>query len=296
MWPQFSYEEFKESGYLLHMLAQAIGKLKLYTPFEPQWSNVPLLLTSHGLNSGLIPYNGRTFSIDLDLINHQISCSTASGQCKGFKIQSQSVADLIQTLFKTLNSLDIHLTINPKPQEIANPIEFDKDTNIREYNPVITHAWWQILIKSYSVMEQYHARFSGKTPPIALMWGTLDLRDVRFNGVTVSPTGTNSGYIRRNAMNEEQIELGWWGGNDLYPHAAYYSFTYPQPKGIEEAKIKPQAAIWNNELSEFVLNYDDLLLSENPEKDLLAFFNSTYEAGASRAGWNPEFIGDGKPI
>ncbi len=77
---------------------------------------------------------------------------------------------------------------------------------------------------------------------------------------------------------------------------AYYSFTYTQPEGIENAKINPSAAHWEKSLGEFILDYDDVRLSKNPEADLLSFFESTYQAGATLAAWDSKLIGPGKPI
>lgn len=41
-WPPLSYPDFAATRHLLHMALQAVGKLKLQGPFEPQWAEVPL--------------------------------------------------------------------------------------------------------------------------------------------------------------------------------------------------------------------------------------------------------------
>lgn len=295
-WPNLPYEQFKSTQYLLHMLIQAIGKLKLTTPFEPHWANVALWLTSRGLTTGLIPYERGCFSIDIDLLDHQVICRTTWGESKNFEIKPSSVAKLTRTLFEILQGMSINITINLKPQEIENPVLFDEDTQQREYHSELANAWWRILISSYRVMEHYHARFTGSTPSIGLMWGTLDLRDARYINKQVPTTGLNAGYIRRNAMDVAQVEVGWWSGNSQYPKPAYFSFIYPQPKDIETAKIKPAAAHWDKSLSEFILDYDDLRKAKNPENDLLAFFESTYQVEAEKAGWDSHLIGTGEPV
>ena len=127
------------------------------------------------------------------------------------------------------------------------------------------------------------------------MWGTLDIRDVRYNGRPASP-GAEADYIRRNAMNEEQIEVGWWSGSSAYPKPAFYSFTYPQPAGIESARVSPPGSRWDSAMGEFLFDYDDLRNSKNPDGDLLSFFESTYKAGAERAGWDASLVGTGTPV
>ncbi|MGB6976136.1 MAG: DUF5996 family protein [Gammaproteobacteria bacterium] len=295
-WPALPYEEFKSTAHLLHMGIQAIGKLKLLTPFEPHWANVALWLTSRGLTTGQIPYKTGCFSIDLDLITHQIICTTSWDTRGKIDLAPMSVAELVATLFKVLNDIGVDITVNPMPQEIPNPIPFDQDTKARPYDASLVNAWWRIMSSTNQVLKRYHARFTGRTPPIGLMWGSLDIRDVRYQGTPVPTTGINADYIRRNAMNNPQIEMGWWIGSPNYPRPAYFSFTYPQPVGIEQAEIQPKVAHWDTTLGEFLLDYDDLRKSKHPEQDLLDFFESAYQAGAERAGWSSELVSSGKPV
>lgn len=294
-WPELDYQQFKSTSHLLHMGTQAIGKLKLYTPFEPHWANVALWLTSRGLTTGLIPFESKAFSIDLDMLEHKVIVSTTMGQSESFSLTSMSVAQFVEQLFLILKNLKITYSINLMPQEIENPVPFDKDTEQQFYNKELATTWWKILVKSYLVMQRYHARFDGESPAVGFMWGTFDLREARYNGVTVETTGINSGYIRRNAMNEAQVEVGWWPGNEAYPRPAFYAFIYPQPDHIENCKIQPKSAYWNEKLMEFVLDYDELRKSSDPEKDLLNFFESAYQAGSELAEWKPGFITTGKP-
>lgn len=294
-WPELPYEAFNPTAYLLHRCTQLIGKLKLLTPFEPQWSNVPLWVTSRGLTSGPIPYKEGSFTITLDLIAHQIICTTNSGHSSPFPLMPMSVAELTKNLFDTLASLGIHVEINLKPQEVPDPIPFNQDMQSRPYEFILANAWFRIVSSSYRVMQIYHARFTGKTPPIGVMWGTFDLRDVRCNGES-TPAPPNADFITRNAMDVVQIEAGWWHGNQAYPRPAYYQFTYPQPKGIEQTKIQPKAASWNSTMKEFILDYDDVRKAENPDKTLLDFLESTYQVSAELSGWDPKLIGTGKPF
>lgn len=295
-WPELSYPAFADTAYLMHRASQVIGKFKLHTPFEPHWSNVALWLTGQGLTTGPIPYKKGIFCIDMNFIDHAITLTTSWGGKDSFALQPMSVADFTKKLFNLLREQQIDLHINLMPQEVPNPISFDKDQTVRPYDTQLVNAWWCILVNSYKVLQRYHARFKGETPSIGFMWGTFDLRDARYNGTAVPATGINASYIRRNAMDEAQVEAGWWAGSDAYPRPAYYSFTYPQPNQIEKANILPSKAHWDDNLKEFILDYDDLRKSVDPEKDLLSFFESTYAAGAKCANWKKELIGTGEPV
>lgn len=295
-WPALPFEAFKSTSHLLHMGVQAIGKFKLNTPFEPHWANVALWVTSSGLTTGLIPFQKGAFSIEMDLNKHVVSIHATWGASKQFALTSMSVASFTQQLFALLQDLKINIPINPMPQEIENPIAFDQDVQLQNYSPELANAWWHILVSTQRVMKRYHAQFDGETPPIGLMWGTFDIRDARYSGKPVPTTGENAGYIRRNAMNEEQVESGWWPGNNAYPRPAFYSFMYPAPAGIEQSKIKPTEAKWNAKLGEFILDYDDLRKSSNPDQTLFDFFQSSYAASAKLAGWKSSFITAGEPV
>jgi len=293
-WPPLSYPDFAATQHLLHMGLQAVGKLKLGEPFEPQWAEVPLLLSSRGLTTGPIHYSGGAYEVTVDLISHQVGCATSWGSSGRYDLTSMSVAEFVKQLFDILGKAGVNASINLKPQEVPNAIPFDEDTLRRPYDATLVNAWWRILLSTQRVLRVFHGRFKGKTQPIGLMWGTLDIRDVRYNGKPASP-GKNVDYIRRNSMTEELIEVGWWAGSAAYPKPAFYSFTYPQPREIEHAKVSPASARWEPAMSEFLLDYDDLRKSKDPGGDLLSFFESTYQAGAERAGWDPHLVGSGRP-
>ncbi len=294
-WPALPYDSFVATSRLLHMGVQAIGKLTLLKPFEPEWANVALEVTSRGLTTGLLPNGTEAFSVDVDLLTHEIRCATTSGQTGGFPLGPMSVAELTGKITGMLRAVGVEAQVNPMPQEIPDPVPFTDDQKRRPYDRGLAHAWWRILVSVYRVMQTYHAQFRGKTQPIGLMWGTFDLRDVRYDGRRASP-GQGTGFIRRNAMDAVQVEVGWWSGNATYPKPAFYSFTFPQPPGIEHAEVGPPPARWNPAMGEFILDYDDLRTSRNPDKDLQTFFESTYRAAAERSGWDANLIGPVGPI
>lgn len=293
-WPHLSYADFSATQYLLHMGLQALGKLKLQEPFQPQWAEVPLWLTARGLTTGAIPYAGGAYEFTADFISHQVGCATSWGFSGHFELGPMSVAEFVASVFDLLRKADVNVSINLKPQEVPNTISFDQDKQRRPYESALVNNWWQILLSTQRVMQVYHGRFRGRTQPIGLMWGTLDIRDVRYSGNPAS-SGAKADYIRRNAMNQELVEVGWWSGNAAYPKPAFYSFTYPQPEGIENAKISPPGARWDPTMGEFLFDYDDLRNSKDPDGDLLSFLESTYKAGAERAGWDPSLVGSGRP-
>lgn len=296
-WPAFNYDDFKATGYLLHRLTQVIGKLKLNCPFEHEWAHVVLYITSRGLTTGLIPSGLRAYSVEIDITHHQVICSSSWQMTSDFTLESMSVAELSEKVLHALHSIGVDISINPKPQEVPDPILFHEDTEKRDYDPLLATHWWQILVSSSVVFQRYHALFKGKTQPVGFMWGTFDLRDVCYGKTLPQQTsGPMSGYLRRNAMDSELIEAGFWSGNEAYPKPAYYSFTYPKPQEIENASIKPKTAYFDTKMGLFLLDYADLRRTKDPAEELFAFLRSTYEVGAKGLGWDDDLIGRGKPL
>jgi len=294
-WPELPYEGFAPTAHLLHMGLQAVGKLSLQKPFEPEWANVALALTSRGLTTGLVPAGSGAYSVEVDLVAHEVRASTTEGREGGFALGPMSVADWTARLLSTLRDLGIEARVNPMPQEVPHPVPFHEDRETRPYDRSLANAWWRILVAAHGVFQRYHARFKGKTQPIGFMWGTFDLRDVRFSGKPVPPDPA-AGYIRRNAMDAAQIEAGWWAGSKAYPRPAFYAFTFPKPPGLEGARVEPGAARWDPALDEFILDYDAVRTMGRPDEAVFAFLESTYQAGAERAGWDPALSGPSLPV
>jgi hypothetical protein len=276
------------------MCLQVVGKLKLNEPFQTQWAELPLWLSARGLTTGPISYGEGVYEIKVDLLSHEIVCLTSWGFSGQLPLRSMSVAQFTEQLLDLLRKAGVEVSINLKPQEVPNIIPFDQDKEQRPYESSLVTSWWRILLSTQRVMKIFQGRFKGKTQPIGLMWGTLDIRDVRYNGKPASPDA-KADYIRRNAMTEELVEVGWWSGSAAYPKPAFYSFTYPQPEGIENTRIIPSSARWEASMEEFLLDYDDLRNSADPDSDLLGFFETTYRAGAECAGWDSNLVGTGRP-
>jgi hypothetical protein len=286
-WPELPYERLRPTLDTLHMYLQIVGKLRLRTPFQPEWSNVALEIGPRGLGTGAIPSGEDSFSVDLDFVAHSLRITHSDGRQASFALRARAVADFFALLRTTLRALDIDPEVNPVPQEVANPVPFDQDRSHATYDPEAAGAWWRAMSSVHRPLSVFQGRFRGKTPPVGFMWGTFDQRVVRFDGrpADISPW---TGLIRRAAMDASQYEVGFWHGQDAYPRAALYAFTHPKPEGIEAASIRPAGARWDGTLGEHLLDWDVVRASSDPAAAVLEFAQTTYEAGAKAAGWAPE--------
>lgn len=294
-WPVLSYDAFAPTQYLLHRMTQVLGKLTLTGPFHAQWAHVALPITPRGLRTGPIHTDRGVYEVEMDVLNHELRWTTSWETSGARPLGPTSVADFTSSTLASLHAAGIDATIDLMPQEVTDPVAFDHDDTPRPYDADLVTDWWRILVDTHRVFNAFQGRFTGKTQPIGLMWGTFDIRLVLYNGTPVMPpAGTD--YIRRNAMNEELIEVGWWSGDPRHSAPAFYSFTFPQPNGIEGATIGPKAAEWSTDMGEFLLDYDDLRATPDPDAALMQFVETTYAAGATAGGWAPTLLGDGKPI
>jgi hypothetical protein len=210
----------------------------------------------------------------------------------------RSVADFYQEFMAVLESLGIDVTINPLPAEVPDPIPFDQDHGHAAYDPVYVERWWQIMVQTGKVLQRFRTPFVGKSSPINFFWGSFDLNAARFSG---RPAPLLEGVPRflQLAEDQENFSCGFWPGNAnmagvTYGEPAFYAYIYPAPSGFNEATVKPEGAYFDTQLGEFLLRYDDVRRTESPEREILDFFQSTYEAAARLANWNRETL-EGPP-
>jgi hypothetical protein len=284
--PALPFEEWRETCATLHMWTQVVGKIRLaQTPLVNHWWNVPLYLTARGLTTSAMPYGDRTFQIDFDFVDHRLLFETSDGKTDSLALAPRTVADFYQEVIRRLARLGIEVKIWTTPVEIPDPVPFEQDTQHASYDPEYANRFWRALAWSARVFEEFRAGFVGKCSPVHFFWGSFDLAVTRFSGRR-APEREGADAITREAYSHEVISHGFWAGGDASPRAAYYSYTAPEPEGLKEARVRPAAAFYSREMSEFLLPYDDVRRAESPEGALADFLQSTYDAGADLANWD----------
>jgi hypothetical protein len=274
----------------LQLWTQIIGKVRMAnTPILNHWWNVPLYVSATGLTSSLIPHpSGNSFQADFDLRAHRLEIVTVSGGRRSIPLQSGPVADFYGEVMHHLAELGVGTTIWPMPVEIDNAIPIDTDTVHTVYDAEQAHRFWKALVRIVRVLEQFRSAFVGKSSPVHLFWGGLDLATTRFSGRPAPPhTGgaPNCGpHVMLEAYSHEVSSLGYWPGGEA--EGLFYSYAYPQPDGYKDATVRPAEAFWNDEMAEFILPYERVRSAGNPERTLLEFAQTTYEAAADAADWD----------
>lgn len=288
-WPSLPYEDWKEVLDTLHMKMQVVGKVKLaFNSFLNQWWQVAFYLNMRGFTTGLIPYKDGVFEIDFDFTDHKLYLRTINKQSKSIPLDETPVSEFYRSFMDLLNSEGIYVWINTMPCEFSDPVRFELDYGKKSYNKDFVYIWWTILLKIQKVFESFRSEFRGKSSPVHFFWGSFDLCGTRFSGNLCDyPVG--SGTIMKFAENEENFTFGFWPGDKNYPRAAFYSYFFPSPSGIENA-LQDNKSFYNQQMREFILDYHEVAGSQNPEERIFEFLNVTYESGAKLAGWDVESL------
>jgi hypothetical protein len=236
-----------------------------------------------GLTTSAIPYKQLVFEIQFNFLEHKLTIAICDGQQRVLQLRAQSVAAFYAEFMSALHSLGIDVHIWPMPVEVPNPIRFDRDTEHASYDPEYAQRFWRILTLVDPVFKEFRGRFVGKHSPIHFFWGSFDLASTRFSGRR-APERKDADPITREAYSHEVISAGFWPGGGDVKGAAFYAYAAPEPAGFKTAQVRPGKAFYSP-LGEFLLMYDDVRQSTEPEKLLMEFLQSTYEAGANLGNW-----------
>ena len=290
-WPDLPFKEWSDTCATLHMWTQIVGKIRLsQTPWINHSWHVPLYLTARGLTTSPIPYGGRSFQIDFDFIDHCLLIQTNDGLTRKMALEPRTVADFYAELFRTLTELGLDLTINTTPNEVVSAIPFEQDREHASYDPEYANRFWRALSQMDRVFKEFRAGFIGKCSPVHFFWGSFDIAVTRFSGRVAPPhpggVPNFPDWVAREAYSHEVSSAGFWPGGGGVDYPAFYSYAYPAPDGFRDADVGPGGAFFSDELSEFVLPYQEVRQASSPDDALLEFLQSTYEAAADLGLWD----------
>ncbi|MGH9076309.1 MAG: DUF5996 family protein [Acidimicrobiales bacterium] len=290
--PPMPLDGWADTKETLHRFTQIVGKIRLAASVRRNhWWNVPFHVTGRGLTTrpmGLVDGNP-IFTIDFDLVDHRLVVQSLDGQIVSFPLAGQSVASFYQRTFDALTALDVEVHLaRPAPFDLADADRpFAQDTEHAAYDPAAVSRYWQILTQVSLLLEESAAGYAGKVSPVHHFWHTFDIAVTRFSDRQVAQPASND-PVTREAYSREVISSGFWFGDTKMPEPAFYSYTAPEPDGLADEPLLPAQAEWvaQNGSHLAVLRYDDARSADDPRTTILAFYDSAYQAGARRAGWD----------
>jgi hypothetical protein len=285
-WPALPLAEWEDTYHTLHMWTQIVGKIRMKcTPHLNHWWEVPLYVCSCGLTTSAMPHGNKLFEMTFDFIDHVLRIEASDGEQRSLALEPRSVAEFYEDVMTTLDEMGLPVQINPKPQEVPDPIEFADDTVHASYDAAAANRFWRVLVQSDRVLQMFRSRFIGKSSPVHFFWGSFDLALTRFSG-RPAPPRAGADAVTRDAYSHEVSSVGWWPGGGAMQEPCYYAYAAPEPAGYKEAVARPAAARYDATMSEFLLPYEAVRTAADPDAALLDFAQSTYEAAADLGKWD----------
>jgi hypothetical protein len=288
-WPLLPYEEWSATCDTIHGHSQVLGKLAAaLAPPEPQFQASALRLTARGWETLPLPApNGSgALVVAMDLRAHEVLVEHTTGQVERVALMpDRSVGEVMRDVLAATSGLGGRVEIDPTPQETHWKTPLDQDEEHATYDPGHVAAYLLAATRAAFVLAALRAPYRGRSTPVNAWWGSFDLAVSLFSGRPAEPPARD--FITRNAMDAQEIAVGWWPGDPRYPKAAFYAYAHPVPAGFSSVELSPAAARWDDALGEFLLDWDDVVSAENPHEFALEFARSAVRHGCAVCEWDP---------
>jgi hypothetical protein len=288
-WPAVSYEQWSDTCDTLHAHTQVLGKLAVaLAPPEPQLQHAALRLTARGWETAPLPApdgSGRLVAL-LDLRTHEAVVEHSDGRVKRVQLApDRPVGAVTRDVLAAVRRLAGDVEIDPTPQEVPWTMPLDVDEEHATYKPEQVSAYFESAGRAAMVLTEFRAPYRGRSTPVNAWWGSFDLAVSLFSGRPADPPSGD--FIMRNAMDAQEVAIGWWPGDPRHLAAGFYAYAHPAPAGFGDGQLEPKAAHWDAGLGEFVLTWDDVRASDDPHAAALEFTRSAFTHACAVCGWDP---------
>jgi hypothetical protein len=299
-WPELPpYEAWSATCDTVHAHTQVLGKLAATLgPPEPQLQHAALRLTARGWETPLLPApdGSGAFVVALDLHRHEAVAEHSDGRAERIALTpDRAVGEATRELLDAVGSLAGAAEIDPTPQEVSWTVLLDEDDEHATYDTDQVAAYFAAATRVALVLAAFRAPYRGRSTPVNAWWGSFDLAVNLFSGLPAAPPSND--FIMRNAMDAQEVAVGWWPGDGRYPKAAFYAYAHPGPEGFGAATLEPATARWNAALGEYVLDWDDVIATPDPHATALGFARSAFDHACQVCDWDPELArsAEGEP-
>ena len=288
-WPSVDYEQWSATCDTLHAHTQVLGKLAAtLAPPEPQLQHAALRLTARGWETPPLPApdGSGALVVALDLRRHEAQVEHSDGGHRSVALTpDRAVGAVTRDVLTAVRELGGTVEIDPTPQEVAWTVPLDEDTEHASYDARAVASYFTAATRAALVLAEYRAPFRGRSTPVNAWWGSFDLAVNLFSGRPAAPPSDD--FIMRNAMDVQEVAVGWWPGDVRYGKAAFYAYAHPAPDGYGDARLTPSAARWEKGLGEYVLDWADVVASPDPHASALAFARSAVRHSCAVCEWDP---------
>jgi hypothetical protein len=300
-WPGLdAYSAWSATCDTLHAHTQVLGKLAaVYAPPEPQLQHAALRLTARGWETAPLPApdGSGAFGVALDLHRHMAIVEHSGGARQEIPLApDRAVGEVTRDVLAAVRELAGPVEIDPTPQEVAWTVALDEDTEHARYDDAAVARYFAAATRAALVLAAFRAPYRGRSTPVNAWWGSFDLAVNLFSGEPADPPSDD--FIMRNAMDAQEVAVGWWPGDGRYDRPAFYAYTHPPREGFAAARL--DAGRWDDALGEYVLDWDEVAASPDPGATALAFARSAFRHACTVCEWDPPLLasaeGDPPPV
>jgi hypothetical protein len=298
-WPAASYQQWTETCDTLHAHAQVLGKLSArLAPPEPELQHAALRLTARGWETAPLPAADGSGSLVvlLDLRVHEAVVEHSNGRVERVALTpNRAVGAVTRDVLAAVRRLGGPVDFDPKPQEVAWSIPLDEDDQHVRYDRGQVADYFAAATQAAMVLAAFRAPYRGRSTPVNAWWGSFDLAVSLFSGRPADPPAND--FITRNAMDAQEVAVGWWPGDGRYGRAAFYAYAHPAPEGFAAVSLTPPAAHWDDKLGEYILDWDDVRSMADPHSVALDFARAAFRHACLVCKWDPQLAAsaDGNP-
>jgi hypothetical protein len=289
LWPSISYEQWSETCDTLHAHTQVLGKLAVaLAPPEPQLQHAALRLTARGWETAPLPApdGSGALVVALDLRTHEALVEHSDGAARRVALApDRPVAEVTRDVLEMVRSMAGAVAIDPTPQEVPWSAPLDEDLDHARYDPAQVASYFAAATRAALVLAAFRAPYRGRCTPVNAWWGSFDLAVNLFSGQPADPPSDD--FIMRNALDAQEVAIGWWPGDPRYARAAFYAYAHPAPEGFAAATLSPAASRWNPTLGEYILDWQDVCSSPDPHATALEFARSAFSHACAVCNWDP---------
>ena len=289
-WPSLSYGSWSATCDTLHAHTQVLGKLAVaLAPPEPQLQHAALVLSPRGWETRALPApdGSGALVVALDLRSHEAVVEHSDGRAVRIGLMpDRPVAEVTREVVEAVRRLGGDVEIDPAPQEVSWTVPLDEDHEHSSYDADRVSEYFAAATQAALVLAEFRAPFRGRSTPVNAWWGSFDLAVNLFSGRPADPPSDD--FLMRNAMDSEEVAVGWWPGSPEYDGAAFYAYAHPAPDGFAAAELAPDAARWDANLGEFLLDWEDVRTSSDPHETALEFAHSAFRHSCEVCGWDPD--------
>jgi hypothetical protein len=288
-WPALpEYSEWQPTCDTLHAHTQVLGKLAaVLAPPEPQLQHAALRLTARGWETLPLPAPDGSGALvaALDLRTHEAITEHSDGRTHRIPLSpDRPVGEVTQELLESARDLAGEIEIDPTPQEVSWSVPLDEDHEHTTYRPDEVERYFAAATHAALALAAFRAPYRGRCTPVNAWWGSFDLAVNLFSGEPADPPSKD--FIMRNAMDVQEVAVGWWPGDARYPRGAFYAYAHPAPDGFDSASLSPTHARWETALGEYVLDWDDVVSSPDPMAAALDFARSALRHACIVCEWD----------